>query len=723
MADDLIGKTINGYAIEEVVGKGGMATVYRAHQVSMNRSVAVKVLPEQYINDDTYLQRFNQEVAIVSKLEHRNIVPVHDYGQYNGRPYIVMRLMNGGSIDDLLAKGALEPEVALNIIEQIAPALDFAHSKNVLHRDLKPSNVLLDDDGGAYLTDFGIARVLGEQATSGITTQGVVGTPSYMSPEQAQGLTLDGRSDIYGLGVMLYEMLTGKRPFHADTPYGIAVMQVTTPPPQPRLFNPNLSLSVEEMILKALRKKPEERFQTAVALSDGLKKALNRPLSTLHDTQPNAQLRQNTQPVMSQPQPVVQPQPVYNVPQAAPMTPAPVSTNYLGGYVRRRKQKSNNIWLSAAIGGVIGCGLLAVLVVIVVIVVNFLTSGGAGVSIQPTAIENNPTAPVNDSQNVIPTLDPTSEAGRATLVPNGSVLPTLATTPTLIPVGVREAEAVNPIAQDIGGVMIFFARRNNNYDLYRMDMATGNQTQLTSDGGNDTYLSVAPDGQSLVFQSNRDGDFDLYILNLVTGDLRQLTNNGVLDRSPSWSPDGEWIAFSSDTDENRNMRLYRIRPDGSGLEELVNNGQLNTEPRYSPDGQYLVFTTGKADDQDTHEIAEFSFETGEVTRLTNNQARDWLPTYSPDGDQIIYSTSLNGDQEANGRAALAIMSHDGSDIRILYDGLAWEQNPQFSPDGRWITFNAVSPFSEQQEVFMMSPDGSDVVQLTNGGGEGAIWIR
>ncbi|MBL8118837.1 MAG: serine/threonine protein kinase, partial [Anaerolineae bacterium] len=266
MTDDLIGKQIGGYEIQDVIGKGGMATVYKAHQVSMNRTVAVKVLPEQYINDDTYLQRFNQEVAIVAKLEHRNIVPVHDYGEYNGRPYIVMRYMAGGSVDDKLRDGPLEVEHIVNIIEQIAPALDYAHGKNVLHRDLKPSNVLLDDDGGAYLTDFGIARVLGEQAASGITTQGVVGTPSYMSPEQAQGLPLDGRSDIYALGVMLFELATGRRPFEGDTPYGIAVMHVTTPPPSPRTYNPALSFAIEEVIYKTLRKKREERCPNAVAV-------------------------------------------------------------------------------------------------------------------------------------------------------------------------------------------------------------------------------------------------------------------------------------------------------------------------------------------------------------------------------------------------------------------------------------------------------------------------
>ncbi|MBE2269282.1 MAG: serine/threonine protein kinase, partial [Anaerolinea sp.] len=198
--DEWIGKRIGGYEIRGVIGHGGMATVYLAYQLSMNRLVALKVLPRQFVHDDTYMQRFNREVQIVSTLEHRSIVPVYDHGEHEGQPYIVMRYLTGGSVDARLRAGAVSLEAILEILGQIAPALDFAHSKGVLHRDLKPSNILLDDNGGAYLTDFGIARVTSEIGGT-ITTQGAVGTPSYMSPEQAQGKPLDARSDLYSLGV------------------------------------------------------------------------------------------------------------------------------------------------------------------------------------------------------------------------------------------------------------------------------------------------------------------------------------------------------------------------------------------------------------------------------------------------------------------------------------------------------------------------------------------
>ena len=220
MDDKLIGKTIGGYQIVEEIGQGGMATVYRAHQISMNRDVAIKILPLQFSHHAASLDRFKQEASIVARLEHRAIVPVHDYGEHEGIPYIVMRHMDGGSVDDLLAKSPVPPGQTLQIIQQIAPALDYAHREGVLHRDLKPSNILLDANEDAYITDFGIARILGTPSNR-LTTSGVVGTPSYMSPEQAQGHELDGRSDVYALGVVLFEMLTGTRPFEGETPYSV----------------------------------------------------------------------------------------------------------------------------------------------------------------------------------------------------------------------------------------------------------------------------------------------------------------------------------------------------------------------------------------------------------------------------------------------------------------------------------------------------------------------
>jgi len=384
MTDELIGKRIGGYEVIGVLGRGGMATVYRAHQVSMNRIVALKVLPRQFLTDDTYMQRFEREVAIVSRLEHRSIVPVYDYGEQDGQPFIAMRYMAGGSVDQLLRRGPLSEAKITEILAQIAPALDYAHSKNVLHRDLKPSNVLLDDAGGAFLTDFGIARLLGEQHGGTITATGVVGTPSYMSPEQAQGKPLDARSDLYGLGIMLYEMATGRRPFEGDTPYGIAVQQVTAAPPPPRTFQPALSPTLEKVILRALEKAPDHRYPNTAALAEAVALAFQPPAASLHDTQPGLPHPEadDTVPVTPlPPAPAIPLPPAYLTSppyEAVPVAGAPL-TGPIGGSsvglrpVLTRRKKRGRGWLSSAlIGGSVGCVLLIVVVAVLLIVVVLL---------------------------------------------------------------------------------------------------------------------------------------------------------------------------------------------------------------------------------------------------------------------------------------------------------------------------------------------------------------
>lgn len=711
MTDDLIGKNVGGYEIMDVIGRGGMATVFRAQQKSMNRIVAIKVLPEQYIHDDTYIQRFNQEVEIVAKLEHRNIVPVYDYGEHEGRPYIVMRYMSAGSVDDLLANGPLEIEQIVDIFDQIAPALDYAHSKHVLHRDLKPSNVLLDDDGGAYLTDFGIARVLGEQGNKGITTQGVVGTPSYMSPEQAQGQPLDNRSDLYGLGVMLFELATGRRPFESDTPYSIAVMQVTTPPPPPRVLNPQISFSVEEVIYKALKKKREERYPHAIALSEALKRAMNKPVGSIHDTQPGMQ-RPAMRPAEAQPAapvipPPVTPAPVYNPPPNHHPTPIPPPS----GPLRRRKQRnSGGIWMSAAVGGLVGCGVLVVLVVVALLIINGLANNQRGAS-TPT---NPPSGVVNGGLSG--TLDATSQAAYNALLSDPAT-----TTPGIAPVGQRDLPTLDAGVREAGLGIVYFSERDRNFDLFKLNLETGAETQLTAGGKADTYPSVSPDGEQIVFQSDRDGDFEIYVMDINGGNVRQVTNNGVGDRLPAWSPDGEWVTFATDIRADGTYDLYQARPDGSDLRLLLSNEAFNSHPRYSPDGRTVVFTGGDYNDADTYEIYVLDVNSGNVTRLTENNYKDSSPNFSADGARILFLTSGEGNN-ASGKAAIAIMDRDGNNRRILYDGAGYETGANYSPDGQYITFTSSSATTDQEEVFVMAADGTRIEQVTENGGLAAWWI-
>lgn len=270
---DFSGKSFGQYRLIEPIASGGMATIYTAHQPGLERTVAVKVLPEFLLNQPGFIDRFKIEAQAVAKLDHPHILPIYDYGHVDQVPYLVMKYVPSGTLKDMMA-GPVDPKLAAAILRQIAEALDHAHRQGVVHRDVKPSNVLMQDGKWALLTDFGLAKILTH--TSQITASGAsVGTPDYMSPEQARGDAVDARSDIYSLGVIAYQMLSGDVPFHAETPTGVMLKHVLEAPPSPREFNPDISAATEDVILRVLSKSPDERFSTALDLVDALERSLD----------------------------------------------------------------------------------------------------------------------------------------------------------------------------------------------------------------------------------------------------------------------------------------------------------------------------------------------------------------------------------------------------------------------------------------------------------------
>ncbi|MEI7554065.1 protein kinase [Candidatus Chlorohelix sp.] len=270
-------KQIGTYEVRGVLGKGGMAIVYRCYQPNLNREVAIKVMSARFIDDAATVERFKREAFAIASLHHPNILTVFDTGQFGDVPYIVTELLSGKTLRERLGK-PLDLNYASRILLQVASALDYAHENGIVHRDVKPSNVLLDQRDRAVLSDFGIVKLLNDSASRHLTATGIgVGTPEYMSPEQGMGDALDGRSDQYSLGVMLYEMVTGVTPFRADTPIAILMAHVNRALPDPRQHNPELSPEVVEVLHKVLAKNPNDRYKSCTDFAMTFEHAIQNP--------------------------------------------------------------------------------------------------------------------------------------------------------------------------------------------------------------------------------------------------------------------------------------------------------------------------------------------------------------------------------------------------------------------------------------------------------------
>jgi serine/threonine protein kinase len=266
----------NRYKIQEKIGNGGMATVYKALDQILNRYVAVKVLREEFTTDEEFIKRFNAEAQSAARLTHPNIVSVYDVGQEYNIYYIVMELIQGKTLKQIIEEdGHLSWKWAVNIAIQIASALEMAHKNNIIHRDIKPHNIMITEDGVAKVTDFGIAKAVSNSTITAFGT--TLGSVHYFSPEHARGGYTDSKSDLYSLGVVMYEMVTGKVPFDADTPVSIALKHMQEEPVPPIKVNKEIPFAVNQIILKAMKKDPNERYQNASEMIKDLNIALKRP--------------------------------------------------------------------------------------------------------------------------------------------------------------------------------------------------------------------------------------------------------------------------------------------------------------------------------------------------------------------------------------------------------------------------------------------------------------
>ena len=277
MSDTLTGRTIGKYQFQEKLGRGGMAEVYKAYQENLDRYVAIKLMHAFLANEEDFLQRFKREARAMAAMNHPNIVGVYDFDVYNESTYyLVMEYIAGGTlkqrIEELAEKQEGMPlQKSIQLGYQVADALDYAHNRGMVHRDVKPANIMLGENDKALLTDFGIVKMMGGQTMSYTVTGALIGTPSYMSPEQAMGKAGDKRVDIYALGVLLFQMITGQLPYTADTPLAVIMKHVNEPAPEPVAFNPDVPIGLQDIVLKAMEKNPDYRYQTAADMAKDLR--------------------------------------------------------------------------------------------------------------------------------------------------------------------------------------------------------------------------------------------------------------------------------------------------------------------------------------------------------------------------------------------------------------------------------------------------------------------
>ncbi len=277
----LIGHFLGRYHILEQLGEGGMAVVYKAYDTHLEHEVAVKVIRLDNLPrnaEERALKRFEREAKAVARLDHANIVKVTDYGEHEGSPYLVMPYLPGGTLKQYLKEhGSMDWREATRMLKPLAEALAYAHEQGLIHRDVKPSNILLTTRGEPMLTDFGVAKVVDDEVTQDLTgTSATVGTPEYMAPEQVVSKSVDHRADIYALGVVFFEMVTGRRPFEADTPMAVLFKHASAPLPRPKGYKPDLPDGVERVLLKALAKRPEDRYQTMKEMGRAIEQVITK---------------------------------------------------------------------------------------------------------------------------------------------------------------------------------------------------------------------------------------------------------------------------------------------------------------------------------------------------------------------------------------------------------------------------------------------------------------
>jgi len=539
---------IGRYEVISEIGRGGMATVYEAQDPVFNRKVAIKMLPAELLHDPSFRTRFDREAKTIAALEHSAIVPVYDFGEHEGQPYFVMRLMSGKSLADRMAQGPLSLDEIVHIVSRVAAALDEAHTKDIVHRDLKPGNILFDQHGEPFLADFGISKL--SQSATTLTGNAIVGTPAYMSPEQGQGeQDIDGRSDIYSLGVIVYEMLTGRVPFEADTPMGQVLKHITETPPSILEINKNVPPAVADVVERAMAKRKFARYDKAGQMAEALAAAVHESVASKISPPTMAELPVVEMPASSAgarkyptPTPRSTTKPPTPRPARTPTTPTPGSVAPPMSVVKDSVYKTSSSKAHQKTPKqIIGIIFLAIISLSVVagavyyatqnLEINFKTGGTAQANPGYTAI---PT-PLEEAKPVISQPTDTPEPISATRVP----AETPSSTETLTPLPSPTSTPTEANMTLGGADKIAFVKGK---EIWVANLDGTALVQVTSTGSSKSALNWTPDGKAITYITGR----SVRVVNIADLQDKLIINANWADYLAAFeiSPDGKYVAFS-----------------------------------------------------------------------------------------------------------------------------------------------------------------------------------
>jgi serine/threonine protein kinase len=758
----MIGQTFDHYRIESKLGEGGMGVVYEARDTHLDRTVAIKVLPADKVADPSRKQRFVQEAKAASALNHPNIVTIYDIRSQDGTDFIVMEYIEGHTLDELIAPKGIRPELTLKYAVQIVDALAKAHGAGILHRDLKPSNVMVTHEGRIKILDFGLAKLLESADFSSdastltarpLSEEGVLlGTPAYMSPEQAEGRKLDGRSDIFSFGSVLYEMATGRKPFTGDSRVAMLTKILNHDPIPPSQLGPSIPPELEKIILRCVRKDPARRYQTMADLKVALEDVEQESGSGKQVQQ--APLRRRWAWVALLPVLLVAgflAWQAWRAPEsteplrAVPLTTLPGVARYPsfspdGNYVaftwNGEKQDNPDIYIQQI---------------------------GAGSPFRRT------TDPSNDYNSAwspdglwIAFLRRQSQAGKSELM----LIPPLRGTERKLAEIRPQQSSLRPVSlawcPDSNCLVVTDSPGEGKPDaLFVISLETGAKRQLThplAPASGDINPAVSPDGTWLVFRRQLGALYigELYLLRLGSGltdvgEPRRLTMAALDAEYPTWMPDSNEILFSargslwrlavsgestparlpfvgedglmpviSRPQPGRPSRLVYVRsfqdkniwrvetsapgaPASSPPVVSISSTRGDTMPQLSPDGSRVAFTTTRLGEW---EIWLADPDGSNALQLTFMGARAaGFPHWSPDGEWIVFHSTFEGQWD------VYMIPAAGGKPRNLTSNPAQDYFPSFSADGKWIYFNSNRKVPGQ--IWKVPASGGEVVEVTN----------